>query len=191
MDAIETFSVGDKTVNIYQDIDPLNPRVDFDHYGKMLCFHKRYNLGDEAKNLPKISTSDFENWEEMEEHLYKNEDAAVVLPLFLYDHGGITISTGRFSCQWDSDQVGFIYMTKQVALEAFQTKEGKPYKILCKALRDKVEACLKAEVEEYDQYLTGDVYGYDVLDSEGNIEDSCYGFYGIDSVTEEAKRVAA
>jgi hypothetical protein len=38
-----------------------------------------------------------------------------VLPLYLYDHGNITMSTGSFHDTWDSGRVGFIYMTKEKA----------------------------------------------------------------------------
>jgi hypothetical protein len=34
------------------------------------------------------------------------EKGTIIKGLFLYDHSGITISTGRFSCPWDSGQVG-------------------------------------------------------------------------------------
>lgn len=40
-------------------------------------------------------------------------DKYVILPLFLYDHSGITMSTSVFSCPWDSGQVGWIYASKQ------------------------------------------------------------------------------
>ena len=33
----------------------------------------------------------------------------VLLPLYLYDHSGITMNTGGFSCPWDSGQVGWIF----------------------------------------------------------------------------------
>jgi hypothetical protein len=41
----------------------------------------------------------------------------VILPLYLYDHGGITMSIGPFSCPWDSGQVGWIYAPKQKFIE--------------------------------------------------------------------------
>jgi len=80
----------------------------------------------------------FETW--------KSENICI-LPLYLYDHSGITMRTSPFSCQWDSGQVGFIYCTKERCDEL-----GADF--------SKAEDCLRAEVEEYDQYLTGDVYGY-------------------------------
>jgi len=41
----------------------------------------------------------------------------VILPLYLYDHGGITMSTGAFSCPWDSGQVGWIYAPKKTFID--------------------------------------------------------------------------
>ncbi|MBQ8962477.1 MAG: hypothetical protein IJ089_13770 [Clostridia bacterium] len=35
------------TLIIEQDNEPLNPRVDYDNLGKMVCWHRRYRLGDE------------------------------------------------------------------------------------------------------------------------------------------------
>lgn len=52
------------------------------------------------------------------------------------------------------------------------------------------EKYLKSEVETYDQYLTGDVYGYVIEDKEGEELDSCWGFYGEEYCLEEAKSIA-
>jgi hypothetical protein len=46
---------------------------------------------------------------------------------------------------------------------------------------ERSEVLLKGEVETYDQYLRGDVYGYRVFKVENGEEeelDSCWGFYG-------------
>jgi hypothetical protein len=53
----------------------------------------------------------------------------------------------------------------------------------------KAEACLRAEVQEYDSYLTGDVYGYVVAAGEDD-EESCWGFYGYGYVCEDAREAA-
>ncbi|MDX9971910.1 MAG: hypothetical protein RBU21_02860 [FCB group bacterium] len=106
------------------------------------------------------------------------------LPLYLYDHGGITMSTGRFSCPWDSGQVGFIYISKEKAAKMWSGLEGEE---LAKA----AYACMEAEVEEYDHYLTGQVYGYVVEDASGEVLDSCDGYLGDSGYVEaEARRAA-
>jgi hypothetical protein len=99
----------------------------------------------------------------------------ILLPLYLYDHSGISISTGKFSCPWDSGRVGFIYCSKETA-----RKEWGPqfYPGISEAeIMKKAEAYLDGEVETYDAYLRGDVVGYIATDPDGEQIDSCWGFY--------------
>ena len=72
-----------------------------------------------------------------------------ILPLFLYDHSGITMSTAAFSCGWDSGQVGYIYLTKEKWDQGFDRD----------FVQEEAAKYLTGEVETYDQYLTGEVYG--------------------------------
>lgn len=184
-----------KRIRIVQDQSPQSPR-EWDNLGTMVCFHNRYDLGDSTD----INHNDFDSWAEMEKYLYKKEDAAIVLPLYLYDHSGITISTGSFSCRFDSGQIGFIYISRAKILKEYGRK------IVTKALKEKVTTYLEGEVKTYDQYLTGDVYGFIVEEANemvklsrkdyeagvcDNVEsetewteiDSCWGFYGDDFIT--------
>ena len=51
-------------------------------------------------------------------------------------------------------------------------------KILSKAAKVWATQCLLAEVQRYDQYLNGDVWGYVIEDSASHAVESCWGFYG-------------
>jgi hypothetical protein len=166
-------------LEVVQDTDPESPRT-WDNLGTMVCFHKRYDLGDKTD----YRTEDYDSWEELKEGIIKNEGEVVILPLYLYDHSGITISTSSFDCRWDSGQVGFIFVSK--------------YKIKKEGIDEtKVEEYLKGEVETYDQYLTGDVWGYNVYEvstcNKGHehkeLVESCYGFYGHDECESEGHSV--
>lgn len=103
------------------------------------------------------------------------------LPLWLYDHSGITMSCGTrtypYNDAWDSGCVGWIIMTKKTALmERIGCCDASNW-------REKAIADMEAEVKLYDQYLTGDVYGYTLLKEEGGEwveEESIWGFYGDD-----------
>ena len=169
-------------LRIEQDEDATSPRVDFDNLGHMVCFHNRYNLGDEQDE---ISDKDYNGWEEMAAGIKSLYPGCLILPLYLYDHSGITIKTTPFGCRWDSGQVGFIYMTRETMLAE---APGNP-KYVTKKVRDWAEECLKAEVSEYDQYLTGDVWGYIVEDDEGEDLESCWGFFGEEYCRTEGKAV--
>ena len=201
------------SVKILQDTPSYGdgPR-EWDNMGTMVCWHGRYKLGDEQ---PRESVDDY--WRTLamqidptvEERIYYwewgdgsyradaedriqtiiekaiDDNIAVMLPLYLYDHGGITMRTTGFSCPWDSGQVGFIYATKETLRKEYSVKR------VTKATIKRAEKCLKGEVETYDDYLTGNVWGYDIeiTGSETcptcghtahptDFEDSCWGFYG-------------
>jgi len=156
----EQKKIGKYTVKVVNDEDPMNPREDFHNAALMICFHHRYNLGDEH------SFSDPQDEELIS--LLKRKDV-YWLPLYLYDHSGITMSTGSFGDRWDSGQVGYIYITREEYLKNWNVK-----RVNVKKLYD----YLRAEVETYDNYLTGDVYGYIVEDESGSVVDSCWGFFG-------------
>ena len=157
------------TLKIMQDTDTMSPR-EWDNIGQMVCFHKRYTLGDEHS----YDSDDYNSWDEFEKALHKEHDIAVILPLYLYDHSGITMKTTGFSCRWDSGQVGFIFVTKDKVRKEYNVKR------ISKSLLDKVESLLKSEVYTYDQYLTGDTYFFELVDENGNTLDSCCGFFGRD-----------
>jgi len=136
-------------LKIEQDTDPLNPRTEWDNTGTMVCFHKKYELGDKTD----YRSEDYDSWDELKQGIIDNEGEVVILPLYLYDHSGITISTSPFDCRWDSGQVGFIFVSKHKI-----KKEGID--------ETKVEEYLKGEVETYDKYLTGEVYGFTIYEIE-------------------------
>jgi hypothetical protein len=170
------------TVKLIRDNDAESPRS-WDNLGTMACAHKRYNLGDEDgtrealqiiykhlsdKQLDEMGFDDGE-LPDIQAALEKTGQV-IMLPLYLYDHSGITMSTSSFSCRWDSGQVGFIYVTKE------KVRKEYGWKLLTKERIAKIEAILKGEVEVYDQYLTGDVWGFEVI--EDDKVDSCWGFFG-------------
>ena len=162
-----------KQVDIHYDEGGQNPR-DLDYTDcnltKMVCFHRRYNLGDEHN----FDKEDVLSWEELEKLIQKEEDVCVIDPLYLYDHSGITISTSPFSCRWDSGQVGFVYITKEAMRKAYNVKR------ISKKLKQQAWENLAQEVKTYDQYLTGEVFWFEVLDECSNNIDYCSGFYGTD-----------
>jgi len=222
-------------LRIIQDEDPRNPRTEEDNLGTMVCWHSRYNLGDNSetgKNARNKFVPPYDNSEEMflalsnldidlseldgvehQEALEKILDAAhtnaVILPLRLYDHSGITMSVGSGAHQfdpggWDSGQVGWIFMTYAEARKNLKVDENDtveewhgPNKGSRVSLEEVIRRVLIGEVETYDQYLTGDVYGFTIVElvkyekknirtgevtiiEEEDVIDSCWGFFGSD-----------
>jgi len=181
---METTTFGDYTIKIEHDDMNESPR-EWDNLGRMVCWHSRYNLGDdhgyETPNVfvhilsglyPDTSTYYLDD-EQIDRCWAEVHKKNVVLPLYLYDHSGITMSTTGFSCPWDSGQVGYIY----ISLEDIRKEYN--WKLVTKARRAQIEKYLTGEVETYDQYLTGEIYGFTITKGEDEEEvDSCWGFYG-------------
>ena len=162
---------GKAVLRIYPDEEPLNPRTEWDNLGLMVCLHSRYDLGDKHS---------FRDSEDIQEYMKENKIKSV-LPLYLYDHSGITISTGSFSCPWDSGQIGFIWIEDEKIKSEYGVKR------ISKKLRLKMIEYLENEVKTYDDWLTGNVYGFTyheeiIINPNGDTkeinEESCYGFYG-------------
>jgi hypothetical protein len=160
-----------QTIKVYIDLNAENPRTETyqDNFGHMVCFHQRYTLGDQDHGINK---NDVNSLGELEEYLIREKGAIVILPLYLYEHSGITMSTGSFNDRWDSGQVGFIYATRKDILDNWGGQR------VGKTLKEKTVMLLKAEVQEYDDYLTGNVYGYVIEDEGGEEVWSCWGYYG-------------
>jgi len=182
------------TINIDYDEDPMNPRIDCDNAAVMVCWHRRYNLGDLQNSRPisnkyeesidllyELAGVDRNEYQEQEhektgtwddmtrDQLFKliEEKGTIISSLYLYDHSGITISMGSFGCPWDSGQIGYIYMTKEsIEKEGWTPEQAMKY--------------MEGEVEVYDNYLTGEVYRFEIEDSDGNEIESCSGWYGDD-----------
>lgn len=112
--------------------------------------------------------------------------ARVIMPLYVYEHGSITISTGapikklngddlrssgRFmgdDAGWDTTTVGFV----------FDTPKGIKECIGEDATDEQIMKALDSEIENLASYLEGDVTYYNVEDEETGFHDSCYGFVG-------------
>lgn len=231
---------------VHYDDDADSPR-EWDHLGKMICFHRRYTLGDKhsygepldflkdaytqaihdggkglvrylkqkraresylaynqhthewvlweqnwwrpsaasgnpdyfvSASVPKSqlnSNSDF--WPELLNALTVSDLVellpglrdVVLLPLYLYDHSGLTISTAPFSCPWDSGQVGWIYASSDTIRKEYGNADRESMAT--------AERVLRGEVEAYDHYLQGDSWYYRLYEA-GEEIDCCGGFLG-------------
>lgn len=156
-------------IKIFPETEPVVDPRSWDNLGIMECKYKDYGLGDK-----KIETGQFSSWAEVENHILDRESVVEIYPLYVYEHTLLNIKIGSYAGQlpqgharFDSSRVGFIYTTEK-RLEKIGTPE------------DKVREALEHEVEIYNYYLRGEVYGYMVEDSQGIQVDNLTGFYGYD-----------
>ena len=155
------------TLRILTDDSPCSP-AEWDNLGQIAYCSNGYTLGTERVSRDRL--------DEIAAGIGSGE--LIGLPVYAYVHGAATISTSPFSCPWDSGQCGFVYCR---ASDAEDEWAGDPH-FRANALR-----VLQGEVKTFDQYLRGDVYGYVIEDKDGDVVDSCWGFYGIEYAEEEAR----
>lgn len=205
---IKTLEIDGYKVDIFHDDDAENPR-EWDNLGTIIYSHPRNIVGDLNYDHDRAS-----NWKErLAYYIYKNylhgaipqkynrmdwgldfdslneegieyaldwaKKNMVILPVYLLDHSGLSVSTTPFSCPWDSGLVGYIIADRKSMLKEYGCKK------LTETIKRKAKEVLIAEIEIFNQYLSGEVYGYSIEDSEGNDVESCFGFYGYEAMIKE------
>lgn len=159
---------------IRQDEWPESPRAG-DNLGTIYAPHRRYTLSDKDAVDPRELNP---------------ASIAVRLQVWMYEHGGIVLSTRSFAgraqhADWDSGQVGEIYITKETARKEYGKK-------LTPAVLSTITRVLEQEIETYSQFLNGEVYRFTVYEehdcascgqTSSEAVESCGGFYGSDPKT--------
>jgi len=112
-----------------------------------------------------------------------NEDILAILPIYGYEHSGISINAGynRYHCVWDSAQIGYAFITKDMAkqygLETTST--------------EKLEQTIINITNEIDKVYRGEVYTVvcEYLDENNNVTDydTCGGYVGYEWALEALK----
>lgn len=170
-DYIEKEEFRGYTIKLYIDDEAPDPREWSEYTSNMITFHKNYTIGDRHD----WEVTPFKSW------LSRNQDNIIQLPVYMYDHSGITISTEPFSCPWDSGQIGVIYETKKSIREEFGVKR------VTNKLIKTIEDRLRLEVDEYDHYCTGQIFSYTVENPQGDVIESCGNWYDENEAICDAK----
>lgn len=147
---------------------PENPR-DWENLCKLVGNHHRYHIGDEDLDM---------SMEDMKAYILERDDVLHIEPVYMYDHGGIALSTSPFRCPWDSGQVGYIYVTYSRYAEI----TGMSIEAIKKDMTNVIKRCryyMSSELEAYQQYINGEVYAY-VTSKDGHMVDSGAGYFGTD-----------
>ena len=211
---------------IETDYTPESPR-EFDNLGTMACWHRRYSLGDVQ---PKCGVQDhlaeligwdddkqqavYDYWfghgtgtakelnyhasRKLKERIKEEFDKQFIgLELYLWDHSGLSMSSGPFEYPCGLPVFGIIYVAKDKIRQEYGIKH------VSKAWEEKIRGYLDQEVKTFDEFLTGQVYGYRIFEvpegvdpeelSEDEMEevDSLWGIYGEDYAEQEAKIATA
>ncbi len=167
---------------VHYDEFAQSPRED-ENLGTMICRHRKYSYGDEDHGL---DFSECTSWEE-DEKVIRAEFGkdAIMLPIYMMDHSGVSLRTHKFSCRFDSGRVGTIVVSRKQAREMLCVKR------ITKNVLENVIKNLEGELETYNQYINGECYRFEITsaepDEDGEIQevthDSCCGFYDLEYCT--------
>jgi hypothetical protein len=193
-DAVETFYNKDRTKRVRleydQDSSHLDPREEDRLVDIVTGELRRWNVA--TKDA--MFQSAFDRFNEMgRAGLFKRwlkifHDTEA-MPVYLFEHGDVALSTGDFGDPWDSGQVGWTYIRPDA--EKWEDMD--------------VPAILSGFITELGKWMNGEVYGWivekkvtgnkvyddgvaeDEAFEEWVEEDSCWGFIGYEYAESEAK----
>lgn len=140
----------------------------------LVTAHHRYTFGGEQLTEYGVKNYYAESIEEaFQRHLLDQgltQRDIIAHNVYLYDHSGLALSTGPFSCSWDSGPLGFIYETRENIRKEFGIKRISP------KLEQQILDRLRDEIQLLEHWANGSVYGFTIPD----LDESLCGFYGWD-----------
>lgn len=125
--------------------------------------------------------------------LLEDTGEVVILPISMYEHSGISLwlgsKWGHPDAQWDCSSIGLAFVEKKTAKEEGMLDPGDEYEHDWKKW---AYAMMEGEMETYNKYVSGEVYGYMIEDEEGEeCSDvhlcGCWGYYDKGRLLEDAK----
>ncbi len=153
---------------IKQDSDPMSPDEWDDRSLQLISAHRDFWVP------PSKNQRQFDIQDEVE----SRKDTHHVFLVEAYIHSGVVLALrgeGNFpDRQWDVSLCACVFASKS----EWKTKASARKAALSK-------------VEEWNQYLSGDVWGCIVEDENGTHLDSCWGFYGHEYAEQEGKQMLA
>lgn len=165
-------------LEIYHDPIPESPR-EWSNLGYFITHQRKYRSPDDNKIFEEVivdmgiqATDGYDHAQKVKEQLTKDGyNVVLVVPISKYEHGGIIYSIGD-SHGFDSGVCGMYIVLKEgiEELGIQDTSEENLIKII------------NQELDTYNAHANGQVFGFTLYDSEGNIEESCCGFYDIDDI---------
>lgn len=177
---------------VVHDEEPGDSPREWENVASLALAHGRYDLPweDETPGERVREACERGGWRLAARYVSAVHDA-VVVPVWGYEHGQLTIHggdrIGQYADEWDSGQCGLAWLTRDRAREELPVGEGE-------ALDDVAERCIGQEIDTYDAWLRGEVYGWTAerrrLDwAEDDVDqgddgdgwehiDSCFGYVG-------------
>ena len=147
-------------IHIYYD-DPQSPNKWRNKEGFIVCDHRQFCV-----QRAYFDPTDI--WEHMSKTKRMFYNGYFVFPLYAYIHSGVSLSMSRGYDRWDTSFNGFVLIKREKRTYTLKAAEKAAGYI----------------VDEWNKYLSGEVYGYNsICGSYGGF----YGESGLEQLIDEAK----
>jgi len=114
-----SYKLGDKGFRIHTEEEITLFYDDFMSYKNFTLagYSRNYNLNETDISKP-------DSLKELKEIIEEKYNVLEILPLYMYEHSGVALSTSDFNDKWDSGCIGYVFMTHEQASETgITTKE--------------------------------------------------------------------
>ena len=163
-------------LKIYHDDDAQSPRT-WSNLGYFITVDSKYESPDKNPELKSIVQEASEDANNVDEHMENiktmvkeqmGEEVLAIYPVVKYEHGGVSYSLGQ-QHGFDYSNNGFYIVTDESQKEIGVSPE-------------RFEDVIEGELEDYNKWVNGELYRFELYDENGNIKDSIGGFYTIEDM---------
>lgn len=169
-------TIESKILQISYDICPDSPR-DNDNIGYFFTNERRnispdgnsHVLYDIMKSTGEEATSTQDHMERLKKEA---KDIFYITPVYRYEHGNVVYRRGTAQ-GFDVSNCGFYIVTNESLR-----------KIGARKSIASIEKIIDGELKDYTSWCNGEIYCFTLYDKDGEIEESCGGFYDMETIKE-------
>ena len=180
---VETIPYNGYEIGVFRDLDPGNPRTDrsqvgvftflgeWQHISDINAERRAGGIGEDRSYVDVDPKYAYDSVETLKENILQKHPGALLFPVMAAQTQG---GTTHIYFESDLDRAnGIIYVPKEVAIKEWGGKSGR----LDKTVREKTRKYIEGEVQEYEDWSDGEVYGYMVRVPGGKWEGGVWGFW--------------